>query len=447
MENEPTTRIVSIDDLATDPANLRVHDERGRSGIESSLKRFGPARSIVVDSKGVVRAGNGTLEAARRAGIIDVLVVDPEPGQLVAVRRSDWSASEATGYAIADNRLTDISAFDNSALADTLQALQTEDFDLDAIGFNQEELDELIGSLGDSGEGAALDDGEAKIDQAAELQKKWGTETGQLWVVASKTVPGREHRLLCADSTQSEDVARLMNGAKSPLMNTDPPYGIDYAAIKNGIPRSGFSDIQETRGDIDNDDLTDGATLQVFLESMIRAALPHLTANPAFYLWHPMLTQGTFFASAAVAAADILIHRQIIWVKPNMVLTRSGMYHWKHELCFYGWIRGKPCEWYGDKSQVSVWEIGESLQGRLHPTQKPVELFARPIQNHTRPREVVYEPFSGSGSQLLAAEQTGRICHAMELAPKFVAVALERLADLGLEPRPADSVSVATRTV
>jgi DNA modification methylase len=233
-------------------------------------------------------------------------------------------------------------------------------------------------------------------------------------------------------------VLALMENNTAVLMNTDPPYGIDYAAIKNGIPRSGFRNIQEKRGDIENDDLTDGPTLQAFLEGAIRAALPFLIENPAFYLWHPMLTQGTFFAAAAAAAADILIHRQIIWVKPHMVLTRSGQYHWQHELCFYGWIRGKPCVWHGDKSQTSVWNLGESQSGRLHPTQKPLELFRRPMANHSKQGEIVYEPFAGSGSQFLAAEEMGRRCFGIEIEPKYCSVVLERMSLLGLEPKLAN---------
>jgi hypothetical protein len=158
METDPVAKVVPIDDLSVDPGNLRTHDARSDSGIEASLKRFGPARSIVVDGKGVVRAGNGTLEAARRAGITDVLVVEPKPGQLVAVRRSDWSPSEATGYAISDNRLTDLSAFDPDGLAKTLRALQDEDFDLDAVGFTDAEVDALFGTEG----GEVVDDPQAE---------------------------------------------------------------------------------------------------------------------------------------------------------------------------------------------------------------------------------------------------------------------------------------------
>lgn len=409
-----------LDSVHLDPANVRRHPRSSVDGLKASLARFGQQKPIVVDAAGVVRAGNGTVLAARELGWAEIAAV-----------RSGLSGSDLVAYAIADNRLAELAEWDDVGLAEQLRALQSEDFDIAAVGFTADEIDELCEGLGDAAlAGAPGEDPGAEIDRATELRAKWGTERGQLWEIGP-------HRLICGDSTNPEDVARVMGGAKAVLMNTDPPYGVDYAAVKQGIPRSGFSNIQDKRGNIANDDLTDGAALQAFLESMIRAALPHLVDSPAFYLWHPMLTQGTFFAAAAAAAADILIHRQIIWVKPHMVLTRSGMYHWRHELCFYGWIRGKPCPWLGDKSQTSVWELGESQRDRLHHTQKPVELFVRPINNHAEPGDVVYEPFAGSGSQFVAAQQTGRVCRGLEIEPKYVAVVLERLSGMGLEPRLA----------
>jgi DNA modification methylase len=138
-----------------------------------------------------------------------------------------------------------------------------------------------------------------------------------------------------------------------------------------------------------------------------------------------MLTQGTFFAAAAAAAAaDILIHRQIIWQKPSMVFGR-GDYHWQHELCFYGWVRGNRPPFYGPRNQTTLWAIGRETS-KDHPTAKPVDLWRPPIENHTKAGEIMYEPFSGSGSQIIAAEQTGRRCYAMELSPQYVDVAVRR---------------------
>lgn len=242
------------------------------------------------------------------------------------------------------------------------------------------------------------------------------TKNGDLWILG-------DHRLLCGDSTKIEDVERLMNGEKSILMQTDPPYGVSHIAAKDGIPRPGFSDMSNRWENIKNDDLED-EKLQKFLESVFYNAYNiALKNNAAWYLWHAHLSQG-FFA----AVANILLHRQIIWVKPSFVLSRSGMYHWKHEPCFYGWKKGNKPPWYGNKSQDTVWEIGRDKNG-LHPTQKPVELWMNGIKNHTKKKEILFEPFSGSGSQIIAAEQTGRRCYAMEIDATYVQVAIKRWED------------------
>jgi len=322
----------------------------------------------------------------------------------VFLRRSNLTERQKKRLALFDNQTATLAEWEPEVIAGL------EPGDLEGI-FNEDELADILGE----GE-AEEDDFDAEKHLASiEVPK---AKRGELYLLG-------EHRLLCGDSTSAEDVARLMNGERGVLMNTDPPYGIDYVALKKGMPGFKFSN-KVANADIENDDKTTGAALQEFLEAAIRTAVPHLADDCAFYLWHPMLTQGTFFAAAAAAAAaDILIHRQIIWVKPNFVLTRSGMYHWKHELCFFGWRRGNQPPWYGEKNQTSVWELGRD-DGNAHPTQKPVALFAPPIHNHTKSGEIVYEPFAGSGSQIIAAEQTGRRCYAMEIEPKYIDVIVER---------------------
>jgi len=429
---------VPLGELHEDPANARTHDDRNLAAIEASLREFGQVEPLVVlASSGRVIGGNGRLAAMKRLGWEKAYVV-----------RFSGSETQARALAIALNRTAELAGWDGDVLAQTIEALRSDGFDVSALCISDEELRQIVEAApsADGGEtpkqkkhvefeATVPDDDPAAtslISRAAVLQKKWKTSVGQLWEI--KGVNGdRPHRLLIGDSTKPDQVARLFDGAQACLMNTDPPYGVDFAGLKKGMA-GGFNTLKSTGG-IENDDLTDPAELRKFLEETIRTALPHLREKTAFYLWHPMLTQGTFFAAAAAAAADILIHRQIIWVKPHLVLTRSGQYHWKHELCFYGWVRGKPPEWYGDKSQVSVWECGEPSHGRLHPSQKPVELFRRPILNHTLPGEIVYEPFAGSGSQFLAAEQTQRVCYGIELDPPFAAVVLERMRLIGADPQ------------
>jgi DNA modification methylase len=351
-----------------------------------------------------VLAGNATIEAAAEAGITKVQVVEADGNTIIAVRRKGLTDDQKRHLAIADNRAAELAEWDVDQLKADLEA----GHDLSAF-FVKKEIEDLLRAPED-GKGGRTDPDDAPDVRTTRIA------TGDFFELG-------DHRLLCGDCTKPEDVARVMGDAKAAVMNTDPPYGVDYVALKKGMPGFKFSnDVKDA--DIANDEKTDGAVLQAFLESAIRAAVPHLTDTCAFYLWHPMLTQGTFFAAAA--AADVVIHRQIIWVKPGFVLTRSGMYHWKHELCFFGWRRGHTPPWYGERNQTSVWMVGRDHDAGQHPTQKPVALFEPAIANHTRPGEVVYEPFAGSGSQVIAAEQFGRRCFAIELEPKYCQVTIDR---------------------
>jgi site-specific DNA-methyltransferase (adenine-specific) len=242
------------------------------------------------------------------------------------------------------------------------------------------------------------------------------TQPGDVWLLGNQ-------RLVCGDSTDPAVIALACEGRKARLLHTDPPYGVSYVATKNGIPRSGFRNASAEYGDIANDDLQ-GEKLQAFLESVFHACLPNLD-HPAIYLWHAQIGGQQDPTAAAMASIDALIHRVIIWAKPGFVLTRSGMYHWAHEPCFYGWIRGQQPTWLGDKSQRTIWEIGrDGVQP--HPTAKPVELFAIPMRNHLHRGELALEPFAGSGSQVIAAEQLERRCAAIEFEPRYCDVIVAR---------------------
>jgi DNA modification methylase len=397
-ENWPADRVRrrSVASLVPYARNARTHSDAQVAQIAASIREWGWTIPVLIDEVGGLIAGHGRILAAQSLGLEDVPTMTAR----------GWSDAKKRAYILADNKLTLNGTWNAELLASEIADLTAEDFDLGLIGFLPDELADL-----EARRTPSLTD----PDEAPETRAESVSRPGDVWLCGS-------HRVLCGDCTVVADVARVMNGAQAVLMNTDPPYGIDYAAVKNGIPRSGFKDIQARGGDIVNDNLTDGPVLQAFLESAIRVAVPHLIDRAAFYFWNPMLTQGTFFA-----AADILIHRQIIWVKPHMVLTRSGMYHWRHELCFYGWRRGHTPAWLGSKGQTSVWDdLRADNVDREHPTQKPVELFERPILNHTKAGDSIYEPFCGSGSQVVAAEMSGRFCHAIEIEPRYVDVTVRR---------------------
>jgi DNA modification methylase len=273
--------------------------------------------------------------------------------------------------------------------------------------------------------GPDIDDGADEVPEIDDTPAL--TKMGDLFTL------GR-HRVMCGDSTKAEDVARLMRGEKADMVFTDPPYGANISGM-----------MQETHGDqsainrtrrweqIKGDEKED-KDLQAFLESAFRAFASNAKDNAAWYIWHAMLTQGFFSAAAAAAAADLLLHRQIIWVKPCLILA-FGHYHWRHELCFYGWKRGHEPKFYGAKNENTVWDMDYDGKGRMakadrvHVTQKPVNLAAKAIKNSSEDGQLILDGFLGSGTTLIAAEKLGRTCYGMEIDPKYCDVIIKRYCD------------------
>jgi site-specific DNA-methyltransferase (adenine-specific) len=362
----------------------------------------------------------------------------------------DVSDAEADAMTLADNAKRLQGRDDPAALV----AMATASFERNAptmidLGLGADDLDALVKQAGDAvlndapGGDAPLDgddaprerieveEDEAPVDRAEELRAKWQTATGQLWEIPSATVAGGVHRILCGDSTKTEDVARVMGGETAVLLHTDPPYGVDVVGGTHD-PRDEKN--YQSGGKVENDALSD-EDLRMLVCAALANCRKHMVDGSAFYVWYgenrmPIILR---------AVLDALgMYRQIVvWVKEHFVFGRKD-YHYQHEACFYGWVDGAAHRWLGDRKQTSVWTtppVGTDLEKKLHPTAKPVALPARAIQNHAAPGEIVIEPFSGSGSTMVAAEKTGRLCCAVELSPKYVAVAIERLAALGLTPR------------
>ena len=382
-------------DLKADPKNSRTHSADQIERIRASIREFGFTNPILLrEDETTIGAGHARQLAAiaERLKRVPTIV-------LRGLTDVQWRA-----YVIADNKLALDAGWNEDLLRLEFAALKALDFNVTLTGFTLPEI-----AIVEAGAGTA---GLTDPDDAPEPPANPVSRLGDVWLLGA-------HRLVCGDSTDAATVAKAMDGAKARLVITDPPYGVDYTDIRDSIRRSGRGGKKYEA--IANDQV-DGPKLQAFLEAILRASLPHLVDNPAFYLWHPMLTQGTFFAAAA--AADILIHRQIIWVKKSLILGR-GDYHWRHELCFYGWIRGKRCDWYAGRDQTTVWEIGRENDG-IHPTQKPIECMKRPIENNSQPGDAVYEPFCGSGTTIIAAEMTARRCIAIELSPAYIDVAVQR---------------------
>lgn len=399
-----------------DPRNARTHSDRNKEAVQKSLAELGAGRSIVVDKDGVVIGGNAVYEKALELGL-ETRIVHTTGDRLVVVMRDDLSTDDPRrkALALADNQIATLAEWDETLLEEI--QLEIEDIPLDVMGFDLP--DEPIEEPTDPGE---------LIDRAAELQRKWKVKRGQIWEIPGKA---GTHRVMCGDSTDEGAARLLMGDAKALLFATDPPYGCKAGSI-------GYTAQRDDIEAITKDDL-EGKEMQAFLENVFRVWIPYLEKNCAWYLWHPMLTQGYFAAAAAAAAADLIIHRQIIWRKEQFIFGR-GDYHWRHELCFYGWRQGNRPAFYGEHNQDTVWDVawGEKRGVIGHPTTKPLELFAIPLRNHTQCGDLCADPFLGSGTTVVAAEQEGRVCFGMEIEPKYVAVTLERLSALGLKPVKCD---------
>ncbi|MCC6457261.1 MAG: site-specific DNA-methyltransferase [Caldilineaceae bacterium] len=272
--------------------------------------------------------------------------------------------------------------------------------------------------LGGGEEGNA--DAAPQFDRAEELRAQWNVESGQLWQLG-------EHLLICGDATDSAVVTRLMGDNRAALFATDPPYLVDYDG--NNHPHKWDEedknkDWSESYKDWDRAVEGDG-----LYDGFVSVAIQHaILPNAAWYCWHASRRQAML--EAVWEKHSAFVHQQIIWMKDRPVLTRSW-YMWRHEPCFFGWVRGRKPPRHAEDYPHSVWEIPTIAPGQetLHPTSKPLELFMIPMRQHTLPGEICYEPFSGSGSQILAAENLGRRCRAVEKAPEYVAVALQRWSD------------------
>jgi DNA modification methylase len=385
---------VPLADLSADPANLRLHDDRSIEGIKASLRRFGQQKPVVVDAHGSVIAGNGLLEAARQLGWAKIAAV-----------RSDLGGAERVGYAIADNRTPELSTWDEPALRSTL-AEMTPDL-VEAAGYTQDELEALLR--------APTGGGETSEDEAPDPLPRAVARPGEIWHLGA-------HRLLCGDSTKPEDVDRLLGGVRAALCATDPPYLVDYTGER---PRHGERDSgKDWSGVYHEIDIGDAeGFFRGLFENVKRVLMP----KAAVYCWHAHRRCGLI--QRIWEELGILDHQQIIWVKPTSVFGRV-YWHFRHEPCMMGWVKGSQPAHDNDHAFDSVWEIdweGKSkIIGNEHPTQKPVEIFARPMRKHTAEGDVCFEPFSGSGSQISAAEQLGRRCYAIEIEPVFVDVAIRR---------------------
>ena len=372
----------------------------------SSIREFGFKIPCLVRGNGEVIDGHLRLKAARKLGITEIPVILCD----------EWSPAQVKAFRLLVNRSVTWADWDEELLALELQDIQAADFDLDLTGFDPHEIDTLL----------ALDD-EEKANTAPPLPETPVSRIGDLWQLGP-------HRVLCEDATSAEPVARLLGERKPRLMVTDPPYGIELdsewrdRAGLNGHAHDEPSYMkQRTAGH--NETKISGDTRADWSDAF--ALVPSLEVA---YVWHA--SKFTREVLDGLLRIGFLHHQQIIWNKGRTVLTRT-LYWFAHEPCWF--VRKKNAPWYGKAGENStIWEspspkfiMGGSDEEKYdHPTQKPIELMRRPILNHTRRDELVYDPFLGSGTTLAAAELTNRTCYGLELDPKYVDVTVRRWQEL-----------------
>lgn len=391
-------RLAKLADLKPDPNNAREHGDENLEAIEKSLRNFEQVEPLVVQkSTGVVIGGNGRLAVMAKMGLEECWVVDV-----------DLDDQKARALGIALNRTGELAEWNQQRLADLLASLP-QDVRCD-IGFGDADYHRML---------AQLNDGQTVDDEAPPPEKMPVSRVGDLWILGN-------HRLLNGDCTDPAQVRRLMNGQRAVLFATDPPYLVDYDGCNH--PNSGENwhakknkDWSKTYGT--TWDEKDGAELYDKFYAV--AIADAITVDAAWYCWHASRRQAML--EAVWEKYGAFVHQTILWVKTKPVLTRSW-YLWQHEPCFMGSIRSEKPKRIASVVLSNVWQVasGGSATDNGHPTSKPIELFAIPMRQHTVEGDVCYEPFSGSGSQMIAAEQLKRRCYATEIEPVYVDVAVRR---------------------
>lgn len=376
---------LSIDKLIPYAKNSRTHSDAQVAQIAASIQEWGFTTPILIDDQHSVIAGHGRLAAARKLGLTEVPVI-------VA---TGWTDAQKRAYVIADNKLALNAGWDNELLALELGELGDLGFDLDLVGFADDEIAALMP--------VEIEPGLIDPDDAPAVQENSITVPGDVWIMG-------KHRLLCGDSTSISDLEKLTNGQLVDMWLTDPPYNVAY----EGKTKDSLT--------IKNDAMEDDKFRQ-FLRDAYTAADTVMKPGAVFYIWHADL-EGYNFRGAA-KDAGWTVRQCLIWKKSSMVIGRQD-YHWKHEPCLYGWKEGAGHLWAADRKQTTILEFDKPSRNGEHPTMKPVSLFEYQMLNNTKGGDIVLDSFGGSGTTLIAAEKNGRVARLMELDPKYCDVIVKR---------------------
>lgn len=381
----------SVKNLIPYARNARTHNDEQIAQIAASIKEWGWTNPVLIDETGSIIAGHGRVLAARRLGINDVPVMVAD----------GWTEAQKRAYVLADNQLALNAGWDTDLLKVEVADLADEGFNVDLIGFDEKTLANLLNDP---------TEGETDPDDVPETPDEPVSVLDDVWVLG-------KHRLVCGDCTDALVVEKALNGVQPHLMVTDPPYGVEYDPDwRNHAYRSDGTPIgASAKGTVRNDHKADW-----------REAWALFPGDVA-YVWHA--GNMAHVVAESLLSCDLAIRAQIIWAKSQFVIGR-GDYHPQHEPCWYAVRKNKKGHYDGGRKQSTLWQIDKPRKSETgHSTQKPVECMKRPIENNSSPGQAVYEPFSGSGTTIIAAEMTGRSCHAIELNPAYVDVAIKRWQD------------------
>ena len=382
MRTTTEMQLIATEKLIPYVNNARTHSAEQINKLRSSLREFGFINPVIIDRDYNVIAGHGRIEAAKAESISEVPCVF-----------ADYlTEAQKKAYILADNRMAMDAGWDEELLRVEIEALQAESFDVGLTGFDESEIADLFET-----------DSEVKdddFDVGAELEKPPVTKSGDLWLLGN-------HRLICGDSTREETYTLLMDGKKANLVVTDPPYNVNY---------------EGSAGKIKNDNMENGKFYQFLLDAF--TCMEKVMENDAsIYVFHAD-TEGLNFRKA-FADAGFYLSGTCIWKKQSLVLGRSP-YQWQHEPVLFGWKKKGKHQWYTGRKESTIWEFDKPKKNGDHPTMKPVPLIAYPIKNSSMSNCIVLDPFGGSGSTLIACEQTDRVCHTIELDEKFCDVIVKR---------------------
>lgn len=383
-----------VADLIPYARNSRTHNEEQIAQIIASIKEFGFTNPILIGGDNVIIAGHGRLLAAQRLGLKEVPII----------RLPDLTETQRKALVIADNKIAMNAGWDEEMLALEMKELEENDFNLDILGFSEDELKELENF------GESQTEAKSEEDEIPEAPVEPITKRGDVWILG-------EHRLMCGDTTMFDDMRKLMRDDCAAMIFTDPPYNVNYGSTMKDSIRYHAGTLGGRK--IMNDNLGDGfpqfltdslSNLLMFCQG---AAYVCMSSSELHTLYNAFIAAGGKWSTF------------IIWAKNTFTLGRAD-YQRQYEPILYGWNADKPHYWCGDRDQSDVWEYNKPVKNDLHPTMKPVELVERAINNSSKLGDIVLDGFGGSGSTLIAAEKTGRVARLIELDPKFCDVIVKR---------------------